>query len=118
MLEAISATPERAVGDVALMSPEELKRLERLSVNGDEVAEAVPMHRLIERQAAIDPHAPALVFGQSALTRGQLNARANRLAHRLIALGVRPDSRVGLAVERSLEMMIGVLAILKAGGAY
>ncbi len=118
MLEAISETPEQAVGDVPLMSPGESERLARQSVNRDEVAEALPMHRLIERQAAIDPKAPALVFGTSELTRGELNARANRLAHRLIALGVRPDSRVGLAVERSLEMMVGVLAILKAGGAY
>ncbi|KQX34528.1 hypothetical protein ASD05_25035 [Variovorax sp. Root434] len=49
---------------------------------------------------------------------GELNAQANRLAHRLIVLGVKPETKVGIAVERSIEMVVGILAILKAGGAY
>ncbi|MEM5300349.1 AMP-binding protein, partial [Burkholderia sp. JPY481] len=52
------------------------------------------------------------------LSYGELNARANRLAHHLIALGVRPDQPVGICVERSAAMVVGLLAILKAGGAY
>ncbi|WP_431262114.1 amino acid adenylation domain-containing protein [Roseateles chitinivorans] len=118
MLAAIADTPEVAVGDVALMSGAESNALARLSVNTAPVAPAEPVHRVIERQARAAPDAPALVFGDAALTRGELNAKANRLAHRLIAQGVGTDTRVGLAVERSLDMMVGVLAILKAGGAY
>ncbi|MBN0336102.1 AMP-binding protein, partial [Pseudomonas aeruginosa] len=76
------------------------------------------LHRQIERQAAERPRATAVVYGERALDYGELNLRANRLAHRLIELGVGPDVLVGLAAERSLEMIVGLLAILKAGGAY
>uniref|UniRef100_UPI000369A9F0 non-ribosomal peptide synthetase n=1 Tax=Variovorax atrisoli TaxID=3394203 RepID=UPI000369A9F0 len=77
-----------------------------------------PIHSRIEREAAQHPDATALVFGDESLSYGELNAKANRLAHRLIALGVKPESRVGIAVERSIEMVVGILAVLKAGGAY
>ncbi|MBV4459306.1 non-ribosomal peptide synthase/polyketide synthase [Pseudomonas sp. COR58] len=76
------------------------------------------VHRLIEAQALRTPDAPALVFAGQTLSYAQLNARANQLAHGLIARGVGPDGLVGIAVERSLEMVVGLLAILKAGGAY
>ena len=76
------------------------------------------VHQLIEEQVAFTPDAPALVFAQQRLTYAELNRRANRLAHRLIEAGVGPDVLVGLAVERSIEMVVGLLAVLKAGGAY
>ena len=65
-----------------------------------------------------DPQATALVFGEKSLTYQELNARANRLAHHLIGLGVGPESLVGIALERSLERVVALLGILKAGGAY
>ena len=77
-----------------------------------------PVHRLIERQVEARPEAVALIFGDSELSYAELNRRANRLAHRLIALGVGPEMKVGIAVERSIDMIVGLLAILKAGGAY
>jgi amino acid adenylation domain-containing protein len=76
------------------------------------------VRRLIERQARARPDAGALVFGDETLSYGELNARANRVAHRLIALGVGPEVLVGIATERSIEMVVGILAIVKAGGAY
>ncbi|MFL6964670.1 amino acid adenylation domain-containing protein [Pseudomonas alvandae] len=76
------------------------------------------MHQLFEEQVAHSPEATALIFEGEVLSYGELNARANRLAHRLIALGVRPDQRVAICVERSPAMVIGLMAILKAGGAY
>jgi len=76
------------------------------------------VHELIEQQVALAPQAPALVFGAQCLSYAQLNCRANRLAHRLIEAGVGPDVLVGLAVDRSIEMVVGLLAVLKAGGAY
>ncbi|KAA8764572.1 AMP-binding protein, partial [Pseudomonas aeruginosa] len=64
------------------------------------------------------PQAVALILDEQRLSYGELNARANRLAHCLIARGVGADVPVGLALERSLDMLVGLLAILKAGGAY
>ncbi|WP_342651311.1 amino acid adenylation domain-containing protein [Pseudomonas sp. REB1044] len=76
------------------------------------------IHALIEAQAARVPEAIALTFAGQSLSYDGLNRRANRLAHKLRAQGVGPDVLVGLAVERGIEMIVGLLAILKAGGAY
>ncbi|WP_408646931.1 amino acid adenylation domain-containing protein, partial [Xenorhabdus lircayensis] len=76
------------------------------------------VHQLFEQQAERTPNAIAVVFGTHSLSYDELNRRANRLAHYLLTLGVQPDNRVAICVERSLEMIVGMLAILKAGGAY
>lgn len=76
------------------------------------------IHHLFEAQVARSPEASALVFEGEALSYGELNAKANRLAHRLITLGVRPDQHVAICVERSPAMIVGLMAILKAGGAH
>ncbi|HEX6750909.1 MAG TPA: amino acid adenylation domain-containing protein, partial [Longimicrobium sp.] len=76
------------------------------------------IHELFEAQAARTPDAVAVRFEGESLTYGELNARANRLAHHLVRLGVGPDARVGVCVERGPEMIAALLAILKAGGAY
>ncbi|WP_248796184.1 non-ribosomal peptide synthetase, partial [Pseudomonas sp. MWU13-2105] len=83
----------------------------------DEQPQRLPQ-RVFEAQAALTPHAVALVCAGQNLDYAELNARANRIAHRLIALGVRPDDTVGLCARRSPEMVIGLLGILKAGAAY
>ncbi|WP_248764351.1 MULTISPECIES: non-ribosomal peptide synthetase [unclassified Pseudomonas] len=83
----------------------------------DEQPQRLPQ-RVFEAQAALTPHAVALVCVGQTLDYAELNARANRIAHRLIALGVRPDDTVGLCARRSPEMVIGLLGILKAGAAY
>ncbi|HEV2762932.1 MAG TPA: condensation domain-containing protein, partial [Pyrinomonadaceae bacterium] len=75
-------------------------------------------HTLFERQAALTPDAPAVACGDDSLTYSELNARANRLARRLRALGVGPEVRVALCLERSPEAVVALLAVLKAGGAY
>ncbi|WP_423194302.1 amino acid adenylation domain-containing protein [Cupriavidus sp. H18C2] len=82
------------------------------------VADPEPAHRQIARHATQRPDAIALRYGDTTMTYGELDRRANRLAHRLIALGVGPESRVGIALERSPAMIVAMLAILKAGGAY
>jgi amino acid adenylation domain-containing protein len=76
------------------------------------------MHELFEAQAARTPDRIAVVHEERGVSYGELNARANRLAHYLRSLGVKPDARVAICVERGIEMMVGLLAILKAGGAY
>ncbi|HYR08117.1 MAG TPA: amino acid adenylation domain-containing protein, partial [Longimicrobium sp.] len=76
------------------------------------------IHQLIEAQVERTPDAPAVVAEDAALTYRELNARANQLAHHLAGLGVGPEVRVGLCLERGLEMVVSILAVLKAGGAY
>ena len=110
LLRALVANPQAALGQLALSS-----------VAGQEVA-VYPseqcIHQRIEAQAARVPEAVAVSFAGEQLTYAQLNSRANQLAHKLREQGVGPDVLVGLSVERSLEMLVGVLGILKAGGAY
>ncbi|QSX79617.1 non-ribosomal peptide synthetase [Agrilutibacter solisilvae] len=76
------------------------------------------IHTLFEAQAAQQPQADAVEYDGVRLSYGELNRRANQVAHRLIALGVKPDDRVAICTERSLDMVVGLLGILKAGGAY
>ena len=76
------------------------------------------MHELFEEQVREDPDAIAVVFEDEQLSYAELNRRANQLAHYLRELGVKPDDRVAICVERSLEMIVALLAVLKAGGAY
>lgn len=118
MLQALVTMPELAVADVALLSDAE--RMELFDwMTGPRLQEVGgPVHRLIERQASLEPDAVAVEFDGETLTYGALNARANRLAHYLISLGVRPDMVVGVALERSLDLVATLLAVLKAGGAY
>ena len=76
------------------------------------------IHELFEEQVERTPEAVAAVFEEAAISYEELNRRANRLAHYLSELGVRPDDRVAICVERSFEMIVGLLGVLKAGGAY
>nr|NCS43449.1 amino acid adenylation domain-containing protein [Microcystis aeruginosa BS11-05] len=76
------------------------------------------IHQLFEEQVERTPNDVAVVFEEQQLTYNELNRRANQLAHYLQSLGVKPDELVGICVERSLEMIVGLLGILKAGGAY
>ncbi|WP_194791292.1 amino acid adenylation domain-containing protein [Pseudomonas sp. UFMG81] len=110
---------ERALGRLDLLAAPERDR-QLLAWNDTSVAFAPmqPVQRLFEWQAERAPHAPALVFGEQQLDYAELNRRANRLAHLLRAEGVGSEVLVGIAAERSLELVIGLLAILKAGGAY
>ncbi len=117
-LQAFVDEPQQRVSAIGLLSVVEQEQLRNWGVNAQHYPTSEPVHRLIERQARQTPGATALIFGEEQLSYAQLNRRANRLAHRLIAHGVAKETRVGLAVERSVEMVVGLLAVLKAGGAY
>lgn len=110
--------PAKCVGSVPLVSSEE----ERLLAQWNETAADFPsetcLHQLIAEQARRTADAVAVVCGDARLTYAELDVRANQLAHHLRGLGVGPDAVVGLCLERSLDMVVGLLAILKAGGAY
>ncbi|WP_349617067.1 amino acid adenylation domain-containing protein [Azotobacter salinestris] len=118
LLLALAGSAEQCLGDLDILGEAERAQLRQWSENPQRHPDAEPVHRLFERQVRACPDAPALLFDETRLSYAELNRRANRLAHRLIALGVAPETRVGICVERSVEMVVGLLAILKAGGAY
>ncbi|WP_217578901.1 non-ribosomal peptide synthetase, partial [Mesorhizobium sp. GbtcB19] len=119
VLRDLAAEAQGPVGRTSLLSaPERQLVLDTWNRTEADYPSDRCIHALFEDQARRTPDAIALVQGDVELSYGELNARANRLAHRLIALGVKPDDRVGLCVERSPAMMIGLLGVLKAGGAY
>ncbi|WP_223644877.1 non-ribosomal peptide synthetase [Corallococcus sp. EGB] len=119
LLEAVAAKPDEVLSELPLLSPEERQRI-LVDWNDTTVASPmdVPVHVHFSQQARRTPDAVALVLGDATLTYGQLEVRANQLAHHLRALGIVPGARVGLAVERSFEMVTALLAILKAGAAF
>ncbi|WP_263143476.1 non-ribosomal peptide synthase/polyketide synthase [Pseudomonas sp. RIT-PI-AD] len=119
LLCGLLAEPQRRLSELPLFEADELRAL--LTQDPPAPAESALdecLHVLFERQAAATPEAPALTFAGSTLSYRELNARANRLARHLRERGVGAEARVGLALERSLEMVVGLLAILKAGAAY
>ncbi len=119
LLEAMAADEHRRVGALPLLSTAERRLLlARFNDTVTDYPRDQSIHGLFEVRARVAPDAVAVVYGDSTLTYGELNRRANTLAHRLIAHGVRPDERVAICMERSLEMVIGLLGILKAGGGY
>ncbi|XXY48923.1 amino acid adenylation domain-containing protein [Sorangium sp. So ce269] len=119
LLEALAADLDRPVASLPMLTPEERRHLVagQNDTRADFTEEGL-IHELIEAQVARTPRAVAVTFEGQELTYEQLNRRANQLAHRLRARGIGPDSLVGIAAERSLEMVVGLLGILKAGGAY
>lgn len=118
MLAGLCQDPDRPVAEIAFIDEEELARLSSWSTHAAEFGVAASVHRLFERHAIRTPDAPALLFDGEVLTYRELDQRANQLAHRLVKLGVGPEVKVGIGLERSVEMVVGLLAILKAGGAY
>ncbi len=119
LLETVVANSEQRLSVLPLLIEREQQQILRDWNNtSTEHQEGQCIHQVFEARVDHAPEAVALVFEDEQLTYGELDRRANRLAHHLQTLGVRPDVRVGICVERSLEMVIGLLGILKAGGAY
>ena len=118
ILQALADRPHQPIGDIELLGAPEQAKLAQWGVNERREPQPEPVHRMIERQARMQPDAIALLFADESLGFAELNRRANRVAHRLIALGVKPEVLVGIAMERSVEMVVAILGVLKAGGAY
>ena len=119
LLEAVINDPQQHLRELPLLSP---AQRQQLLVNWNNTKTDYPqdqcIHQLFEAQVERTPDAIAIVFENQQLTYRELNGRANQLAHYLQSLGVGPEVLVGISVERSLEMIVGLLGILKAGGAY
>ncbi len=119
LLAGIVANPDQPIGLLPLLTPPERHQLlvEWNNTQTDYSTEWC-IHELFEAQVERTPDAIAVVFEDTYLTYRELNARANQLAHHLREVGVGPEVLVGIYMERSLEMVVGILGILKAGGAY
>ena len=119
LLEGIVANPIQQIWQLPLLTSVEQQQL---LVEWNDTAAVYPkdqcIHQLFEEQVELTPDAVAVVFEKQQLTYLQLNTRANQLAHYLQSLGVKSEVLVGICVERSVEMVVGLLGILKAGGAY
>jgi amino acid adenylation domain-containing protein len=119
LVHALEHAPTTPVRNLDVLPP---AARQELLVTWNETRALYPdehcIHELIQTQAASTPDAIAVVHEARELTYGELNRQANRLAHYLRGLGVKPDDRVAICAERSLEMLVGILATLKAGGAY
>ncbi|MEM7049901.1 MAG: amino acid adenylation domain-containing protein [Acidobacteriota bacterium] len=118
LLDDALARPQTAFGDLALLSASERRQVvEEWNATAEPLPETT-LHGLFEAQAARSPAAPCVLFEGRTLTFGELDQRATALAQRLRRHGVGAESRVGIHLERSVELMIALLAVLKAGGAY
>jgi len=119
LLEGIVAAPDTPISKLPLLAKDDLQRLlttwKGPSIN---YPEDLCVHQLFEAQVERSPDVEAVVFEDQRLSYRDLNTRANRLAFRLRRLGVGPEVMVGICLERSLDMVLGLLAVLKAGGAY
>ena len=119
LLEGLLDAPETEISRLPLLTVDETKRM----LTDWNAAMRMPVethcaHELFAAQAAAHPERTALRFMGQSLRYGELDSRANQLAHYLVKAGVKPESLVGISTERSLEMVIGILGVMKAGGAY
>ncbi|WLQ46495.1 amino acid adenylation domain-containing protein [Streptomyces poriferorum] len=113
VLDTVTRDSRTPLSDPRLLGP-----APNTAETGEETAELLPVHEMFARRAAIAPDRTALVWDGGALTYAELDARANRLAHRLREAGVVPESLVALCLPRSPHLVVAVLAVAKAGGAY
>ena len=124
LLAAVVTEPQTQISQLPMLTASEKQQMleewnnTALVSSDDQFTQEQCVHALFEEQAARNPDAIAVVFENEEVSYGQINARANRLAHRLRKLGVGPEILIGLFVERSVDVVVGLLAILKAGGAY
>ena len=119
LLEGIVANPEQPISELPLLTePERHQLLVEWNDTTTDYPKDQCIHQLFEEQVEKSPDAIAVVFEEQQITYRELNERANQLAHYLMKLGVGAETLVGICVERSIEMIVGLLGILKAGGAY
>jgi len=119
LLAGLAANPDAELASIPILTEGETQQLvDEWNQTDAAFPSETCVHRLFEDQTAREPDATALIFEDVEMSYRTLNERANQLAHRLLGLGVGPDTLVGIALERSLDMMIAVLGTLKAGGAY
>ena len=118
LLGSMTAAPGRRLSELEILPASEREQLRAAAATGPGLRDGVPVHRIVEEWAARTPERLAVTDASEALTYGELNARANRLARRLRGLGVGPETTVAVCVERSAALVVAQLAVLKAGAAH
>jgi len=121
LVQGMVATPERAIADLDILTAAERREIEGWNSTAAERVEqgnGLCLHQLFEAQVERTPEAVALVSGEEGVTYRELNRRANQLAHTLRRIGIRPEGRAGVLLDRTPAMVAGLLGVLKAGGAY
>ncbi|QMS92210.1 amino acid adenylation domain-containing protein [Nostoc edaphicum CCNP1411] len=118
LLEAVVANPQQSIAELPLLSAGEKQQLVQWNQTQREYPDGQCLHELFTAQVSQIPKHTAVIWGRESLSYQELNTKANQLAHYLQSLGVQPEVPVGICVNRSLDMIIGLLGILKAGGAY
>ncbi|MFE7676811.1 amino acid adenylation domain-containing protein, partial [Streptomyces albidoflavus] len=118
MLEAVATDLDQPISEIDILGIDERRRIVEMSSGGSRHDSSGCLPHLFEAQAARTPENDAVVFGDVRLSYAELNRRSNQLAHLLIARGVGPEKIVALAMPRSVELVVSVLAVLKAGAAY
>jgi amino acid adenylation domain-containing protein/non-ribosomal peptide synthase protein (TIGR01720 family) len=119
LLRSAAADPQKKIGDLDLLGSEDRHRL-LFAFNSASapIPAALRLHELFEEQVRRTPSAPAAVYEHESITYDDLNRRANRLAHHLRALGIGPEDRAAICLERSLDLLVALLGVLKAGAAF
>ncbi|MGH3757640.1 amino acid adenylation domain-containing protein [Actinophytocola sp.] len=117
-LETIAAHPELAVSSIDLLSSEEHQALASWHGPATDYDRTATVHGMFEAQTARTPDAPAVTHHENSVSYAELNAAANRIAHRLVQVGVRPGDLVGVSVRRSVRLVAALVGVLKAGAAY
>ncbi|WP_212626926.1 non-ribosomal peptide synthetase [Pseudomonas sp. PP3] len=119
LLQGMVSDSQQRISDLPLLEQVEYQRIVHdWNRADDNFAQDLCIHQLISQQVAANPDALAVTFADTQLTYRELDQQANRLAHKLIELGVGPEVRVGVAMQRSEQLLVALLAVLKAGGAY
>ncbi|HEY0606234.1 MAG TPA: amino acid adenylation domain-containing protein, partial [Herpetosiphonaceae bacterium] len=118
LLSSMAVDPGQRLADLSLLTAAERQQLEAWNTTAQPYAQDRLAHELVARQAARTPEATALICGPEQLSYAALDGRANQLAHYLQTLGVGPETRVALYLDRSLDLVVALLAVWKAGGAY
>ncbi|WP_447903369.1 amino acid adenylation domain-containing protein [Pseudomonas serbica] len=119
LLQGMVSDSQQRISDLPLLEQAEYQRIVHDWNRADEsFAQDLCIHQLISQQVAASPDELAVTFADKQLTYNQLDQQANRLAHKLIELGIGPEVRVGVAMQRSEQLLVALLAVLKAGGAY
>src|SRR5262249_10978394 len=119
LLEAVAESPEQTLSELRLLTREEERQIiSEWNETFNDSPRDKCIQQLIESQVERSPEATALIFGRETLSYGALNRKANQLARHLQAFGVKLETRVAMMMERSIEMVVAILAILKAGATY